>query len=189
MQVEAYQGELEQAIQGSINASSVAYLSMDDMPEGVPAFKIMVLRPELGPRLIHTSGVGHVAQPYSDSRDDNVLVELMTYVNEGGVDQSIAVLRMLGALLHMNGPDEAWKAFDTVRLADAVAGQMHFVLRPGGHVSIGDRVVTLLSVVPLAAAEYVEVTSGRASIWLEQRMADPDARSAFIARWGQRNRE
>ncbi len=151
--------------------------------EGVVPHSIEVRRPRADPGfVILTAGLGRQAQAGGDAVGFPH-VELAAWVD----DHSFELVTWVGRLartLHGRGSDaKPWKTGDTLRAPIAELDIGGFVLAEGGFVVMPKgQPVTVLSLVPLAPAEYDEA-AGAGSEWLEKHWHDPEVRSRVRARW------
>jgi hypothetical protein len=134
-------------------------------------------------------GFGRQEQPNAFGSTPRFVELLAEMVPEHHADL-VKVLSALGAWLHDGERPvaERFRAFDTVRVVQPLLGIQYFILVPAGEVTLTDRTITVLRVIPMAEEEYAYVKmrgDGAARAWWYHHRGDP----ALARRWSSAARE
>jgi hypothetical protein len=111
-------------------------------------------------------------------------VELLAEIDPSEDADLVSLLSQLGGWLHTadRPVHERFKQFSTLRVGKPLLGISDFILVPNGEVTIVDRTITVLRVIPMAANEYDYIKmrgEGAARAWWDRLRGDP----ALSRRW------
>jgi hypothetical protein len=181
IQLAPYRDAFVKALAGSLGPKPLAELSA---PAGKPLRHdvLTFARGTTGAVRVVTVGFGRREQPYAAGEVPR-FVELMAEASRGGRQIGEALVRLAAVMHDVGRPiDVRFTAFDALRLEEELFGIGYFIFVPAAEVVFGERVVTVLQVIPADEEEYTLIRmrgDGAARAWWHEHRSDP----TLATRW------